>query len=106
MRHAERLWPALRGARWSHGWSGQLAVTRDHYPHVHELGTGLYACLGYNGRGVAMATAMGRQLASLLGGGAFDMPFTPLQPIRFHRFWPVGVKAAVLKGRLLDRLGL
>ena len=104
--HAERLWPILRGLRWSHGWSGQLAMTTDHYPHVHELAAGLYSCLGYNGRGVAMGTAMGRQMTSLLAGGPFDMPFTPLTPIRFHRFWPVGVKAAVLKGRVLDRLGI
>ena len=106
IRHAGRLWPILRGLRWSHGWSGQLAVTTDHYPHVHELAAGLYACLGYNGRGVAMGTAMGRQMTSLLAGGPFDMPFTPLTPIRFHRFWPVGVTAAVLKGRVLDRLGI
>ena len=106
IRHAERLWPVLRGISWTHGWSGQLAVTKDHYPHVHELAAGLYACLGYNGRGVAMATAMGRQLTSLLGGGAFDMPFTPLQPMRLHRVWPVGVTAAMLKGRMLDQLGM
>ena len=106
MRHAERLWPVLRGIDWTHGWGGQLALTKDHYPHVHELAAGLYACLGYNGRGVAMATAMGRQLTSLLGGGPFDMPFTPLQPMRMHRFWQVGVRAAVLKGRVLDQLGM
>ena len=106
LRHAARLWPALRDMRWSHGWSGQVAMTADHLPHVHELAAGLYACIGYNGRGVAMGTAMGRQMASLLAGGPFDMPFTPLVPIRFHRFWPAGVTAAVVKGRVLDRLGL
>lgn len=106
IRHAERLWPGLRGTRWTHGWSGQVAITPDHYPHVHEMAPGLFACLGYNGRGVAMATAMGRQLASLLGGEPIDMPVVPLRPIRFHRFWPLGVTAAVLRGRVLDRLGL
>jgi glycine/D-amino acid oxidase-like deaminating enzyme len=29
---AVRLWPALREIRWSHGWSGRLAATHDHYP--------------------------------------------------------------------------
>ena len=104
--HAEQLWPGLRGLRWTHGWNGQIAITTDHYPHVHELAPQLYACLGYNGRGVAMGTAMGRQIAQMLGGGAFDMPFSPLQPIRFHRFWPIGVKVEVLRGRLLDWLGM
>ncbi len=104
MRHAERLWPGVKGLRWTHGWSGQLAMTMDHYPHVHELAPALFTCLGYNGRGVAMATAMGQQLARHLTGGAFDMPFTPVRPIRFHRFWPLGVKAEVLRGRILDRI--
>jgi hypothetical protein len=34
------------------------------------------------------------------------MPISPLKPIRFHRFWPVGVKAAILSGRLKDRFGI
>ena len=51
-----------RGAEWTHAWGGRLAMTRDHYPHVHEPAPGVLVCLGYNGRGVAMATAMGAQL--------------------------------------------
>ncbi len=66
-------------------------------------------CLGYNGRGVAMASAMGAALAQRLRGNEtspFPMPISPLKPIRFHRFWPLGVKAAILSGRLKDRFGL
>jgi len=32
-------------------------------PHLHELAPGLRAALGYNGRGVAMATVLGTLLA-------------------------------------------
>ena len=39
------------------------AITPDHYPHVHEPDESVLVCLGYNGRGVAMSTAMGPQLA-------------------------------------------
>src|SRR4051812_46240973 len=35
-RYAERLWPALRGATWTHGWNSRLAITADQYPHLHE----------------------------------------------------------------------
>ena len=87
MRYAERLWPAVRGVRWTHGWNSRLAMTPDHYPHVHEPGAGALAYLGCNGRGVALATAMGAQLAKrLIGGEAaeIDMPITSLKPIRFH----------------------
>jgi glycine/D-amino acid oxidase-like deaminating enzyme len=109
MRYAIRLWPALRGISWTHGWNSRLAMTADHYPHVHEPGPGALVYLGCNGRGVALGTAMGQQLAKrLIGGGMteIDMPITSLRPIRFHALWPVAVKSVVLYGRIRDRLGL
>jgi glycine/D-amino acid oxidase-like deaminating enzyme len=109
MRYAVRLWPSLRDIRWTHGWNSRLAMTADHYPHVHEPGPGALVYLGCNGRGVALATAMGQQLARrLIGGEAaeIDMPITNLRPIRFHPLWPVAVKSVVLYGRIRDRLGL
>lgn len=85
--YAIQLWPALKGTSWTHGWSGQLAVTADHYPHVHEPHETVLACLGYNGRGVAMSTAMGPELARRAIGGqaaAIDMPVTGIKEIPFH----------------------
>jgi glycine/D-amino acid oxidase-like deaminating enzyme len=108
-RYAIRLWPGLRGVRWTHGWNSRLAMTADHYPHVHEPGPGALVYLGCNGRGVALATAMGKQLARRLIGGEtaeIDMPITTVKPIRFHAWWPVAVKSFVLYGRIRDRLGL
>jgi glycine/D-amino acid oxidase-like deaminating enzyme len=107
--YAARLWPALRGARWTHGWNSRLAMTADHYPHVHEPGSGALIYLGCNGRGVALATAMGKQLARRLLEGEraeVDMPITTPKPIRFHALWPLAVKSVVLYGRIRDRLGL
>jgi glycine/D-amino acid oxidase-like deaminating enzyme len=108
-RYAERLWPALAGATWTHGWNSRLAITADHYPHVHEPAEDVLISLGCNGRGVALSTAMGEQLARrLIDGKAaqFDMPITNLKPIRFHALWPLAVKSVVLTGRIRDRLGL
>ncbi len=109
MRYAEQLWPALRGTAWTHGWNSRLAMTADHTPHVHEPAPGVLAYLGCNGRGVALATAMGQQLAKRLIAGEdaeIDLPVTAIHPIRFHAAWPIGVRSAVLFGRLRDRLGL
>ena len=109
MRYAIRLWPALRGISWTHGWNSRLAITADHYPHVHEPGSGAMIYLGCNGRGVALATAMGKQLARRLIEGEtaeIDMPITTIKPIRLHQFWPVAVKSAVLYGRIRDSVGL
>ena len=105
--YAERLYPFLRGTRWSHGWNGQLGMTTSHYPHLAEPARNVIACMGYNGRGVAMATVMGGEIARWIGGEspeALDMPVRPLRPIRFHRFWPVGVTARIAFGRIRTAL--
>jgi glycine/D-amino acid oxidase-like deaminating enzyme len=107
--YAERLWPKVRGAHWTHAWSGQLAITPDHYPHVHEPDESVLVCLGYNGRGVAMSTAMGPQLARRAIGGrtaTIDMPITTMKEIPFHALWRSAVKARVVYGRIRDWLGL
>ncbi|QKC85147.1 FAD-binding oxidoreductase [Mesorhizobium sp. NZP2077] len=107
--YALRLWPALAGTRWTYAWNGRVAITKDHLLHIHEPEDGVLICLGYNGRGVAMASAMGAVLAQRLRGdetSPFPMPTSPLKPIRFHRFWPLGVKAAIFSGRLKDRFGI
>jgi glycine/D-amino acid oxidase-like deaminating enzyme len=104
--YAERLWPSLRGMRWNHAWSGQLAVTQDHYPHVHEPDGSVLVCLGYNGRGVAMSTAMGPQLARRTMGGEIDMPITTMRQIPFHGLWRSAVSARIVYGRIRDYLGL
>jgi glycine/D-amino acid oxidase-like deaminating enzyme len=106
--YAARVWPGTAVLRWTHGWAGRLAITTDHYPHLHEPAPGLLAALGYNGRGVAMATMMGRQLARRVLGAApaeLDMPVTPIAPIPLHRFWRLGVEARIAWGRVQDRFG-
>jgi glycine/D-amino acid oxidase-like deaminating enzyme len=106
--YARALWPALAQAEWSHAWGGRLAMTPDQYPHIHEPADGVLICLGYNGRGVAMGTAMGAQLARRLmdRSSEFDMPITELKGIRLHALWPLAVSAAIAHGRLTDYLGI
>jgi len=107
--YAIHLWPTLRDTKWTHGWSGQLAVTRDHYPHVHEPDDSVLVCLGYNGRGVAMSTAMGPQIARRVIGGRnaeIDMPITTMREIPFHALWRSAVTARVIYGRVRDWIGL
>jgi glycine/D-amino acid oxidase-like deaminating enzyme len=107
--YAERLWPKVRGVNWTHAWSGQLAITPDHYPHVHEPDESVLVFLGYNGRGVAMSTAMGPQLARRVIGGktaTIDMPITTMKEIPLHALWRSAVKARVVYGRIRDWLGI
>jgi glycine/D-amino acid oxidase-like deaminating enzyme len=104
--YAVRLWPALHGANWTHAWSGQLAITTDHYPHVHEPHETVLTCLGYNGRGVAMSTAMGAELARRAIGGEIPLPITRIREIPLHGLWKSAVQARVVYGRIRDGLGL
>ncbi|MBW4022519.1 MAG: FAD-binding oxidoreductase [Proteobacteria bacterium] len=108
-RYATKLWPALRHVAWTHGWNGQLGMTADHYPHLHEPEPDVLIALGYNGRGVALATAMGAIIARRIGGEAeetLDMPITGIRPIPFHGLWPLAVQGRIAWGRLRDRMGL
>lgn len=79
--------PGLRESAWEYRWAGKVALTADAVPHIHELAPGVYAALGYNGRGVALATATGRVLAALTSGacgGALAFPVTAMRALPLH----------------------
>jgi len=106
-RAVREIYPQLAGVPFDYHWGGLIAMTRDHLPHLHELGAGLLAGVGYNGRGVAMATLVGRLLAQrALGAPAAELgfPVTPLRPIPFHGLSRIGSHAAIQYLRLLDGL--
>ena len=101
---ALHLFPQLEGTQWEYEWAGWPAITRDHLPKLFALDQGVYAGLGYNGRGVASATMMGQQLANVVLAEA-----EPLVEVRgperfaFHRFRQAGISFHLLTGTLLDR---
>ena len=101
---ALHLFPQLEGADWEYHWAGWPAMTRDHLPKLLALDRGVYAGLGYNGRGVASATLMGQQLANVILDEA-----EPLVEVRgperfaFHRYRQIGISFRMLSGTLLDR---
>jgi glycine/D-amino acid oxidase-like deaminating enzyme len=101
------IYPQLEGLPFEYHWGGLVAMTPDHLPHLHELAPGLLAGLGYNGRGVAMATVMGGLLARrALGTPAAELgfPLTPLRRVPFHAFSGLGVRATIQYLRLADAL--
>jgi len=101
-----RIFPATRDLVIAHRWSGQIALTLDGLPLIHEPQPRLLTGLGYNGRGVAMATLMGRWLvAKALDGEAPPLPVTPLQPIAWHRFRKPAIQLGIAWAWLRDRMG-
>ncbi|WP_022729361.1 NAD(P)/FAD-dependent oxidoreductase [Fodinicurvata sediminis] len=101
------LYPQLGEPEWEHQWGGFVAMTKDHFPHLHEIEPGLIAGLGFNGRGVAMATAMGRVLADKASGTAnedLNFPITPVRTIPFYFLRKPAVSALAAWYALVDRV--
>lgn len=100
------VYPQFPGLELDYIWGGQIAVTQDHLPHIHQPAPGLHVGLGCNGRGVALSTVMGRLLAqTVLGQDTDDLPI-PVCPIKkypFYRFHKVGIKIAVAWKEFRDR---
>lgn len=102
----EKLFPQVGEPDLDYVWSGRVAITRDHLPHLHEVEPGVFAGVGFNGRGVAMGTLMGECLADLaLGARSADMPLpvTPVRGVPFHALMRPAVSAMVAYYRHLDR---
>ncbi len=57
-----RIFPQLSNARISHAWSGTVAYTFDHVPHLGEH-DGIHYVMGYCGSGIARASYYGRMAA-------------------------------------------
>jgi sarcosine oxidase len=84
-----------------------VALTADHLPHIHEPEPGLHIVVGYNGRGVAMATTMGKLLSErVLGAPAevFALPVTPIRPLPFWKLRGPALAALTQYYRLRDAL--
>ena len=108
-RGAATIFPSLSGIRWDYHWGGRIAITRDSLPHLHELAPGVLAGLGYNGRGVGMATIMGRVLADVtLGKERKELPFPVTSPktFPFHGLRNIGFKVATSWLSFRDRIDL
>ena len=89
------MFPQLKGIGWELRWAGTFALTLDGLPHVHIPEEGLYIGLGYNGRGVAMASQMGRLLGQLAIEEEYQsspFPISAIRPIPLHRLRVIGAE--------------
>jgi glycine/D-amino acid oxidase-like deaminating enzyme len=98
--------PQLRGARITHGWTGNTAFTLDALPHMGE-DEGLHYALGCNGSGIAMMTYLGYQTARKIARAinyacAFDSPEFPDHPLYSGNPWFLPLVGSYY--RLRDRI--
>lgn len=98
--------PQLRGARITHGWTGNTAFTLDALPHM-GADEGMHYALGCNGSGIAMMTYLGYQTARKIARlanytCAFDGTEFPYHPLYSGNPW--FLPAIGTYYRLRDRL--
>ncbi|MBX2886106.1 MAG: FAD-binding oxidoreductase, partial [Granulosicoccus sp.] len=106
-KRATAAFPQLKSVKWEYHWGGRVAMTKDALPFMHEIAPGMLAGMGYNGRGVAMGSLMGKLLANqLISGQSGEMAFPMTKPDTFklHAFHKLGVAATVSWYTLQDYL--
>jgi glycine/D-amino acid oxidase-like deaminating enzyme len=68
---------------------GRERTLTDHLPRLHILGRQLLCVTGYNGRGIAPGTVLGREVARHIRGELRDeempLPISPLRRVRLRR---------------------
>ncbi len=98
-------YPQITEPRIEYVWEGNIAMTPERLPRFHQLGPGISAGLGYSGRGIAMAFAMGRQLADFATGTPAEdlaLPPSPLKPLPLHNLIVLLHRVLILHYRRLD----
>lgn len=97
--------PGLPPLQATYAWRGVAATTENFLPAVWSVGRNLYAPIGCNGRGVAVATSLGRALAAFAASGdARDLPVavTAPQPRPFHSILSTGPSLWLLWNQCKD----
>jgi len=101
------LFPQLRDTPIDYRWVGRVALTRDFLPHLHTPAPGLMIAVGFNGKGVAMTTLMGKILADQLSAPTEPpaYPVADIKQIPFHALRQPALHLAMYYQTLMDRLG-
>lgn len=84
--HLCKIFPELNDMKIEHSWSGKVAYTFDHTPHL-GIQDGLYFAIGYCGSGVTRSIYLARQLSRrILGEDDYQTAFDDL-PFKSKPFY-------------------
>lgn len=104
----QKNFPFMAPPRIQYYWSGEVAITADGLPHVHEPARGLHIVAGFNGKGMAMGTRLGTSTAERIlhdDPARYGFAVRGMRPYPFWRFRKAGVRLAVSAYRVLDKFG-
>ena len=103
-----RLFPQLSNAKLDYVWSGKIAYTFDHVPHIGVM-DGMHYAMGYCGSGVGRANYFGRKIAQKVLDQAEGYTIFEEFPFKTRPFYtghPWFLPAIMKWHSLADRLGL
>lgn len=83
----QNFFPQLQGVTFDFAWTGNIDLTDDHLPWLAKPQAGLFVTGGFNGRGIATGTYLGKVLASWIGGlpeSELPLPVKALHEIPFQ----------------------
>ena len=99
-------YPQLESVEWEEEWAGWIAITASQFPGLHPIGDRAWAALGYSGRGIALGTLLGREVArEIIGDRNRPSPFpiTALRKLPSRLGAMAAGQALVSLYRILDR---
>jgi glycine/D-amino acid oxidase-like deaminating enzyme len=105
----QEVFPQLGDVELDDWWPGWMAFNKADSWQMHTLAPGVFAALGCNGRGVALATIYGRDLARHATGtpaSELTLPMTPLDPIGLHALSGIAAAAIAQWWRIRDAVEL
>ena len=100
------VFPDLGAVEWENHWSGWVALTGNQLPRILRLDHGVWATLGFSGRGLSFGTLLGRDLAKLADGAGSDetiLPVEEMRPLPFHALTPFVAAACIRYFDAVDR---
>ena len=104
-----RLYPQLANEKLEFSWNGKVALTADFLPHYHTPAPGLHVAVGFNGRGVALTSAMGLEIGEIiLGRGTAEkhpLHAPAVRQIPFPFLKRLYIQSAVAYYRFRDSVG-
>jgi len=98
--------PQLGIVEWPDIWTAWVGVNAEQIPRITRLDDGMWAAMGYSGRGIAFGTVIGAELDKLMSNPTRDDLILPVEPLRkqaFHAFAPLGAAALVKWYSIVDR---
>jgi glycine/D-amino acid oxidase-like deaminating enzyme len=105
----KEVYPSIGSVEWGESWSGWIAISTDQFPRILRLADGAWAAQGYSGRGLALATLLGRELSLCSGSSEREdlvLPVEKTPRVPFHSFSPLGAAMLISLYSLQDYLAM